>query len=315
MSNPASGRRVPVSLIVAACGVLPGCMSQHKPDLVVPVVPQVAPPTAEQIARVYNTRVEGLRRLWSRLEMKFTGTDAQGKPIDEESEGFFITEPPFRLSMSVNKLGEAYFLLGSNQERYWWFDLSRPERPAYVGLHANATPEKTVKVGLPVHPLELLELVACTPITPDAPDTPAISTAWATDAPPIAGRTLVVVTSPTRWGVRRVYVDPSDGNAHRVVLADEQGRTLVESELSRYEPVAGTQAAVATVITLRLAPSGRGTLTVRMTLYGMEDRDLNPALFDLEEQKSRRDVRKVFDLDGPSPAVEVGDWPSTESPR
>jgi len=228
--------------------------------------------------------------------MKFTGTDAQGKPIDEESEGFFITEPPFRLSMSVNKLGEAYFLLGSNPERYWWFDLSRPERPAYVGFHAAATPEKAVGVGLPVHPLDLLELVACTPIDPSSPGQ---STSWAADAPAHAGVIPVVVSSPTRWGSRRLYIDPRDGTASRVVLADSNGNTLVESELGRYEPVLHTQASVATLITLRLAPSNRGTLTVRMTLYGMEDRELNPALFNLDEQRARRDIRNVIDLDAP----------------
>lgn len=308
MSNPSWARRATVCLVAAACGVLPGCITQHKPDPGVPQVPEVAPPAKAQLAPIYNSRVAGLSRLWSRLEMKFTGTDADGKLIDEESEGFFITQPPFRLSMSVNKLGEAYFLLGSNLEHYWWFDLSRPERPAFVGLHARARPEKSVKVGLPVHPLDLLELVACTPIDPNDP---AMTTSWATDVPPVAGRNLVVVSSPVRWGVRRVYVDPSDGRAYRVVLTDAEGRTLVESDLTRYEPVARTQASVATLITLKLAPSGRGTLTVRMTLYGMEDRDLNPALFDLDEQKSRRDVRKVIDLDAPG----SGSGPGVESAR
>lgn len=282
-------------LAVGVLAALAGGCAQHKPVDPEPPIP-TTPPALGEVVRAYNARIAGLPRLWSRLELKFTGTDADGRPIDEESEGFFITEPPAKLSMSVNKLGEAYFLLGSNPEQYWWFDLSRPERPAYVGSHAQARPEKAAQVGLPVHPLDLLELVACTPLNEKDP---AMKAVWAKGG-------LVEVSSPVRWGVRMIYVNPADGKAKRVVLADNEGRTLVESTLDKYEPVERSKATVATLITLNLAKSSRGTLTVRMTLYGMEDRNLNPALFDLAEQKQRREVRRVIDLDA---------QPQAEKPR
>ena len=42
--------------------------------------------------------------------------------------------------MRISKFSEPYFLLGSDDTRFWWFDLSTDNRTAYVGPLSNPTP-------------------------------------------------------------------------------------------------------------------------------------------------------------------------------
>lgn len=271
---------------------LAGCVTQHKP----PVDPTPTPeppaplPSLREAADLYNPRLAGLDRLWSRITLRIRGEDARGNRVDEETEGHLIIQPPKRLSLSVTKLGEAYFLLGSNDANYWWFDLSSADRTASIGAHEALTPGKASDFGLPVHPLDLIDLLAITPIDPDLPGAALRRDELGT----------LQFISPTRFGRRLISLDERTWRPTAVTLLDSEDAPVVSSSLSEFEPVAFAPGAfIARKATLEIVSPSVGSLEVQITLYEPEVRTLNPKVFDLQEQVQRRGIVRRIDLDAP----------------
>lgn len=288
---PDQPARALVPLLLATL-CLGACVGQHKPHVhPVPDSAEHEPlPSLREVADRYNPRVAGLDRLWSRITLRIRGQDAQGNRIDEETEGHLIIQPPKRLSLSVTKLGEAYFLLGSNDANYWWFDLSSPDRTASIGAHEALTPGKASDFGLPVHPLDLIDLLAITPIDPDAP-----GAALRRDD---AGTPQFI--SPTRFGRRLISLDQRTWRPIAVTLLDSEDAPVVASTLAEFEPVAFAPGAfIARKASLQIVSPAVGSLDVQITLYEPEVRTLNPRVFDLEEQIKRRGIVRRIDLDAP----------------
>jgi hypothetical protein len=132
------------------------------------------------------------------------------------------------LSLGKQITSEVYFYLGSNDQRYWWLDRLDPDRGvAYIGTHANATPERATRLGAPVHPLDLLDLLGITPL-PEGEDQAAPDGVQVGFSPD--GESIMVAV-PGRFGTRRVWFEPDDFMPRRVEILDAQGRVAVRSTL------------------------------------------------------------------------------------
>lgn len=219
--GPALGSLLCLSVLLgpAGCEITP-----KRPDSRVSVDAPV--PSYSAVAERYNRRVARLDKVWARISMRVSGIDKEGNKIDEQAEGHLQVIRPDKLALSITKLGETYFYLGSNERQYWWIDLHEDKR-ALVGRHEKATPQLAARFDVPVHPLDLLELLGITPLPPGS----AATTAWTRD-----GRWLEV-TLPGRWGRRRLLLDPAGYQPARIELLDTRGKLLVAAELQAPQPV------------------------------------------------------------------------------
>jgi hypothetical protein len=178
------------------------------------------------IARAQNQRAERLERLWARAAVQMRYTDRDGRRRSEQGEGHLQIIQPTRLALSVGKVGEVLFWLGSDERRFWWFELGENSR-AGVALHENAQAPCIGEAALPVHPLDLLDLLGVTPI-------PATS-----DRAPLVDATgRVVIDATARGGARRIYFDPDTLRPVRVELwRSGEREPAVVSDLSEHERV------------------------------------------------------------------------------
>jgi hypothetical protein len=287
-------------LLGLAAGLLGGC-AQHKP--VPDPLPTVEPPSPRVFAAAHNARIAPLARLWSRTTLWIRGTDARGDPLDENVEGHLMLELPRNLSLTVKKLGETYFVLGSSSDQYWWFDLSAEPRTALVGSHARATRERVRDFGLPVLPLELIDLLAITPINETDLADPRTTVRW------VSAREAEAAF-PVPAGTRAIRFERSTLEPTRVELRDPMGRVVAAADLSDFEPtpVRGTggdgprfQRRVDAYLPEIAGLSAGGTrVRVTIDLFEPENRPINPANFDLRELLTRHRVASVNPID-PAP--------------
>ena len=201
---------------------LAGCGGPPKVD---EAIPEGDPPSYAEIVEANNARVALLDRLWSRTVVRVDYVDRDGRDRSEQVEGHLQFVAPRRFLMTFTKLGELYFVIGSNEELYWWIQLG-DEKQATVGRYDAADDRPDARVDLPVHPLDLIELLAIRPLPADA--TP--ETAWSPGV-------LVRVDLPARWGTRRLLIDPATLEPARVELRDPTGELAAASDLTRYMDV------------------------------------------------------------------------------
>jgi len=280
-----------VCVLLALAWSLSGCTT---PDPIFD--PETPLPTHEEVLAGQREAVRGLERLWARAVVQVDGADAAGNELKEQAEGVLQVIPPDRLALSLGKLGDTLLYLGSNEERYWWFDLLDSDRRiAVIGRHELVTPEKAATLGVPVHPLDLVELLAITPLSEGSE-----VLGWDT-----SGR--VIVEHPTRWGSRRIWLDPIDWKAWRVELLDEAGEQLASAELSDHAraSVAG-DALTSPWVAGRLEVRAAGfDGEVRVSLYDQQNRRIRDIAFDLG--RLANDVYKinaVHDLDAVVPETD-----------
>lgn len=214
----------------AACAVLlAGCQSSPPAKPPAPA-PKVLPPAPSitTVVDAQNKRVDGLNTLWARISLRVDGKLANAKLNKEEAEGHLQIVLPNKVAVTVNKVGNTYFYLGSNEDVYWWFDLTEEKR-GYFGRHEEATTETVDRFGIPVHPLDLIELMAITPVTQDdLGGEPPAAVRWSSDGK------LLWYDVPARESTKRVFVDPKTYLPVMVELLDENSKVVIRSELSRY---------------------------------------------------------------------------------
>jgi len=214
--------RSPVLFLMTLVAVgLVGCAGTG-PPAADRAIPEGDPPTYAEVARAYNARVTLLDRLWSRTVVRVDYVDKDGRDRSEQVEGHLQFIAPRRFLMTFNKLGELYFIIGSNEDVYWWIQLGE-EKMATVGRYDADDDRPDAHVDLPVHPLDLIELLAIRPLPEDV----APPTAWSESG-------LVRVDLPARWGTRRLLFDPETLEPSRVELWDRSGTLAAASDLTRY---------------------------------------------------------------------------------
>lgn len=209
------------------------------------------PPVYAEFAARYNVRCADLDRLKAPVSLTIESPDDKGGRRKDQVEAYLQLIQPSKVSLRIDKVGQVLAILGSDDERYWWIDLSN-EPSALVGLHAKATPAAAAQFGVPVHPLDLIDVLGIRALPADG----------ATCARAIDG--LVEITLPARaagWGRTRLFVDEATATPSRIEVEDAAGVVAVRAVLSMYVPVkvsgnTFSPARIASRITMELPAQG-----------------------------------------------------------
>ncbi|VAX35761.1 hypothetical protein MNBD_PLANCTO03-271 [hydrothermal vent metagenome] len=276
--------------IIAA--VLPGCAAPgggvrfDQPEVM---------PTYDEVASRFNTRVERLNRVWARVNLTLHSPKESGGTNVDRAEGYLQLEQPDRTSLSIMKLGETYFYMGSDATGYWWLDMSDSEtKTALYGTHADATPELVMELGLPVHPRELLDLIGITPLPVRADGERGSPGRVDWDRK----RGLLRVESPAMWGTRVLWLNPVTMAPQRVELRDGRGVVRASCDMGRYisAPVRGdgrVPPKLASQYKVEMPTTGvRATLE----LYGAQNKPINPRAFDFADLVESYGIDEVYFL-------------------
>jgi len=267
--------------------VLAGCSSTPKPA---PVNPAELgpPPSYSELAERYNASIAHLDRLWARATVVVRSTDDDGKRHEDQGEGYLQVVRPDRLALSVGKIGETLFYLGSNDTEYWWFDLSGDEDVELFGRHDKATPEKSADLGVPVHPLDLIEVLGLVPL----PESGEVG--W-------DGSGRLEVRAEGRFGERILTLDPETLHASRVVLLDPEGKVAVDAQLERYQQVevVGAPSIGKMVATRFHIDLPAIDARVMLSLYEPTNKAIKEVAFDRERLERMKRIDKSYDLDDP----------------
>jgi hypothetical protein len=122
-------------------------------------------PVAADLVAAHNARVTKLDQLQSSGQLDLTWVDDDGEHF-EFVNIHLIIDPPRRTALRVEKI-EDWMWLGSDDERYWFFDMrNQDEKVLFVGRFDDQRIEEEIP-GLP-HPLRLLDLAGITPLPEDA---------------------------------------------------------------------------------------------------------------------------------------------------
>jgi hypothetical protein len=199
-----------------------GCSSPTKVD-----ISKLGPPlSAGELAEIHNTRVEPIGSLWARISVRAKGRYDDGEKYEEQGEGHLQIVKPSNISMTIGKLGETYFVFGSNATEYWSFNLSdKDHKVALLGMLDQVTPEKASTLGLPVHPGELIALTGLMPIDLAR----AGGTRWADDGKSVG------VSMPSHWGSVTLWINPKSGLVIQTQAYNHDGQLVATANLSRYK--------------------------------------------------------------------------------
>lgn len=218
-----------VAGLALASGLGPGCAGKPGLDGEPPPDP---PPAYAELAAAHNSRIERLRQVHVTGVIELWWSDENG-PHHEQCRAQLWLELPRKTALRMEKLGEVLLWLGSDDDRYWFFDsLDRGETVLYVGDHdaARLVPDRAALV---TNPFALLDLMALVPLpSPRGLGDPAVAydanhDAWRVQVPGLSGR-------------MRVFFDRSTRLPKRVEALAEDGAVVATSDLGRYESVEQT---------------------------------------------------------------------------
>ena len=229
--RPRRYRVVPALLGALAAAAIAGCATQPEPepkpaysDRGIILAP--APPYAE-VAKAYNRRIAGLTQMRGSAVVRIDYINEKGERERTQGEGLIQLITPDRLALNIGKVSTTLFWLGSDDKRYWWFDLTGDTRVAFVGTHDRFDPEMGQRLGIVAPPRDLVRLLSVLPL-PESPD---------------AGRTdrskdgaYVGVLLPLAGGgggSQRFWLDPTDYFPRQVELIDASGASTLIARLER----------------------------------------------------------------------------------
>lgn len=289
-----------VLCLLGLLSLIVGCRGgeKPKPSDQGPVIQRGAVPAYDAVANGYNKRVANLDRLEALVALNVTAVNQEGQEIKNQVEGNLKVLLPASVSLRVDKVGKPVFYLGSNDQQYWWVDLTQNPKIAMVGAHAKATPDAVNDFGIPVHPMDLIEVLAIRPL-PVAGEAEAkqAKIAWSQN-----GRALVV-TLPGRWGERRFSLNPENYAPIRIELLDAQGATVVSCTHTDFQPVEVVGNAAASPQVTKRIDLDLPVQKAKVTVAVYEPRNPGPQLrvqvFNLRAVLQNFNVQNVVDIDQP----------------
>ena len=279
---------VAATLWIAACTSGPG----GSPE------PRSPAPTEAEVVDAWNTRVDGLARLWARAVVVVQTTAKDGSRTTDQGEGHLQIITPDRVALSLGKnVAGTFFWLGSDNTRYWWINMLDEDHTfALVGRHDRATPARAAELGVPVHPLDLVEILGILPFETGAG-------AGARDGPlkwdpSVGGYEL---RTPGRWGEQRIVVAPLTFEPILIELLDAGGKVVVRARHERWEGVirregGGLPGRLATRVLIDL-PTIDACVTVSLSEAENRGSRMPDAAFDLDGLLRRFRIGEVIDLD------------------
>lgn len=246
------------------------------------------PPSTQELVQRHNQRIAPLDSLWSRVSVRAKGVYDDGTPYEEQGEGHLQIVVPDRVSLTIGKLGETYFVFGASPESYWSINLADSERKVMlVGDMQRVTRIKASALGLPVHPAQLVALSGLATINLAS----AGGTQWREDGKAVGVRV------PGQWGSMLLWFDASTWTVVQAQAFDESNTLIATAELSRYKDAVVPGASPVSVpgkveITI---PGDNGF--VRIELSEPQRRDIRPIVFEPSRLERVYRINEVIDLD------------------
>lgn len=264
------------------------------------VGPEPAAVDYAKLAERYNRRTGRIASIHARAVVEIDFTNANGQQQFEQGDGKFIYRRPLDLALTIGKLGEIILWIGGDRERYWWLEL-KPSgdapKTAFVGRHNERVGLDDGAGPLPVGPDELLALMGLVPIAgaeeshplPESVDDGA--RVWVTT---YLGN--VKGSGPAR----HTLIDTKTARPIESKVVDKDGKVIVASKLSRYEPMKvmgkppGDWPWLPTRIEMA-APSRKARLTLYLSdaTDGKEGNKIKDAQFDFEKLTDLLDVQRT----------------------
>lgn len=288
------------AVLAAAVGgtaVLLGACSNDKakePEPIpAPAVVKPGPAYAE-VAVKYNANVEHLSKLFSFVVVQIEYTDKKGERHHEQGEGRLQVIQPYHVAISVGKVGETFFWLGSDSQRYWWLDLSGKPRVMFVGAHETYAKSQARRVGAVVAPLDLVRLIGVVPLAKTG------QTQWSAD-----GKRVGIVNMLDNGGRERVWVDPKTYLPSSIEIFNAKGELEITSTLSEPDGVTISGMGERPTLNRKIeVKSAAGDAWISLTLSDMEDGSgrMVPESFDPAALAKHYRVDTIYDLDAPPKA-------------
>jgi len=291
--------RAPVASGVLAMSalVLAGCPDQQGKGLAdAGVVSRGPAPEYAEAAARYNVRIESLGRFRAQVTMQFRYTDRKGNERIEQPEGTIQIVRPDHLALSLGKLGQVKFWLGSDAERYWWLDMM-DEPVAYVGRHGSFSDRAAKRLGVSIPPRSLIRVLCLTPIDERAWG----ATQWSADGERLGITTMLADEAEDGRGRQRVWVDPATYRPIKIELFDAGGSAVVVAHMEgdeRVEVAAGTTRGGAPWIPKSITIHSKGTdASIRLSLSSARNEGVNDKAFNFDEVVATYGVEEIVDLD------------------
>ena len=276
---------------VMIAAVVSGCANQRGRNGA--VVERGAPPSYAEAAAAYNERIAPLGRFRAQATVQFRYETQDGDERVEQPEGTIQIVRPDRLALSLGKLGQVKFWLGSDEERYWWIDMLRDEPEAYVGRHDAFTKETERRLVLTLTPRSLIRVLCLTPMDVGA----AGATQWSSD-----GLRLGIVTPLEGGGRQRVWVDPDNFSPVKSELYDAAGGLAFVVQMSgdeRVEVATGSVRGGSPWIPKSYSVFRPGEMepVARISLSGAKNSGVSDKAFEFETVVETYGVEVVRDVD------------------
>lgn len=285
--------------LAAAAVLVPGCRARPvDPDYLIPTRLDTrgpAPSYGELIAR-YNGQVADLDQVWARTDVVMRWTDEHDRAQVEQGDGNFIFRRPGELALTVGKLGQTGLWAGSDDTRYWLFDLRERQGVATVGRHENVGRPCSDRLPLPMHPQHVPHLMGLLPLAaaPDGQRPPRVT----------MSRGYYVV-QPVGTNVR-LMIDPRTYRPTRVDLLDADGDSVIVARLTDYRevsmgrPIEGDPPRIASLNNFYIPQDG-SNMTLRLDVIsdGRARNQVRDQAFDLDLLLAAHRPAEVIELDAP----------------
>lgn len=286
--------------VLVSLGSLGGCEAFSFMDDDEPVGPEPVEIDYAKLAERYNRRTGRIGSIHARAVVEIDFTNANGKQQFEQGDGKFMYRRPLDLAMTIGKLGEIILWIGGDRERYWWLELKPSgDAPttAYVGRHDERVSLDDGTGPLPVGPGELLALMGLAPIAGPEESHPMPE--------PVDDGKRVWVTAYLGAAkgappARHTLIDVATGRPLESKIVDKDGKVIVASKLSNYEPMKvmgkppGDWPWLPTRIEMT-APSRKARLTLYLSdaTDGKEGDKIKDAQFDFQKLVDLLDVQRT----------------------
>jgi hypothetical protein len=270
-----------------------GCKSSGKHGGKDSAVVSQAAPDFRNAAAAYNERIESLGRFRAQATVQFRYGGKDGETRVEQPEGTIQVVRPDRLALSLGKLGQVKFWLGSDETRYWWLDMLHDEPIAYVGEHVKYNEQTARQLVLSLPPRTLIRVLCLTPMDQNAWG----ATQWSTD-----GLRLGITIQLEGGGRQRVWVDPANYCPIKSELFDATGNVVFVVDMTgdeRVEVEAGSVRGGSPWIpkSYSVYRLGEQDPVARISLSGAKNDGVNDKAFDFETVTSTYGVEQIVDID------------------
>ncbi len=258
------------------------------------VPPPAKKPSYEELAHRHNRHIEQLERLWSRATVTVQWEENDRRRWERADRSNVILDLPDKVAVPIGSSAPGVgtiMWLGSDEQRYWLFDLYE-SKTLYWGHHATVGMPGTKQLALPVQPRDLPRLLGVLKVDPAEPGRITWDPVW---------RGYVIEPGHGRF---RVVVDHEDALPMRVDLVDVRGWSVVKAILT--EPLAvsmdGRESWEYPVIPRRVDIRVLGTTDELIVQLRDIDptpgrRRLNPGQFNLEALMDQFRLDEIIQLD------------------